>query len=425
MNAIECNGIWKKFQKGEKLYALRDAIPAVARKLFLPNGRKAEALGEDEFWALKNVNFQVKKGAILGIIGPNGAGKSTILKLLSRIIKPDRGEFRVQGRLSALVEVTAGFHPDFTGRENVYFNGAVYGMSRAEIDKKFDQIVDFSGVKEFIDTPVKRYSSGMSARLGFAVAAHVDPEILLVDEVLSVGDMTFQAKCTQKMRELLNSGVTIIFISHNTSLVESLCERVLLLSRGEIIKEGYPEDVIPFYENLIFCKREEGLEKWFKEEGNSSAYRLEVNEEAFVRIPEVRICDEEGHPHRDFEMGESLHINVRYDILKPTEELVFSFEIVRSDEILCCSSNTKREGFSVPRAVGENTLKIELNDLSLCPGVYFIKVSVWDKDMVHPYLVKKQGIFTIVSPGLVKHLHGIFLPHPVWKTEKQDSKIKI
>src|SRR3989338_1868091 len=197
MYSVEFNNVWKKFNKGEKVYALRDLIPQMTKRMFTPN---KDALKQEEFWAVKDVSFKIKKGEVLGIIGPNGAGKSTILKLLSQIMKPTKGEFVAHGRLSALIEVTAGFHPDFTGRENIYFNAAILGMKKKDIDAKFDQIVDFSGIEEFIDTPVKRNSSGMTARLGFAIAAHVDPEILLVDEVLSVGDKTFQSKCTQKMR---------------------------------------------------------------------------------------------------------------------------------------------------------------------------------------------------------------------------------
>ena len=197
MNIIEFNHVWKKFKKGEKFNSLRDAIPNLFRSF--SNGNSLE---KQEFWALQDVSFQITKGEVLGIIGPNGAGKSTILKLLSRIMKPNKGEMKINGRLSALIEITAGFHPELTGRENAYLNGTILGMRKKEIDAKFDDIVEFSGLREFIDTPVKRYSSGMYSRLGFSVAANMDPDILLVDEVLSVGDIAFQAKCAQKMREL-------------------------------------------------------------------------------------------------------------------------------------------------------------------------------------------------------------------------------
>ena len=229
--ALEFDGVWKKFRKGEKHDSLRDLVPALVKALLSGNHR--DALKTREFWALRDVSFQIKRGEAVGIIGANGSGKSTTLKLLSGILKSTRGEVKVNGKLSALIEVAAGFHPDLTGRENIYLNGTILGMRKPEIDRKFDEIVDFSGLEDFIDTPVKRYSSGMYARLGFSVAAHVDPDILLVDEVLSVGDMSFQQRCMEKMQEKIRSEVAVIFVSHNLSAVANLCDRAILLSKGE------------------------------------------------------------------------------------------------------------------------------------------------------------------------------------------------
>jgi lipopolysaccharide transport system ATP-binding protein len=195
-------------------------------------------LREKEFWAVKDVSFQLKYGEAIGIIGPNGAGKTTILKLLSGILLPTKGTYKVNGRISALIEVGAGFHPDLTGKENIFLNGAILGMTREQINKKYEAIVEFSELAEFIDTPVKRYSSGMYARLGFSVAAHVDPQILLIDEVLSVGDISFQQKCLNKMQEIIINGTTIIFISHNIPAVIKLCPKTILLDRGSIHQFG-------------------------------------------------------------------------------------------------------------------------------------------------------------------------------------------
>src|SRR3990167_3103060 len=259
MSVIEFNSVWKKFKKGEKLNSLRYAIPAFFRKVS-SNGSD-RPLEEQEFWALKNVDFRITKGEVVGIVGPNGAGKSTILKLLSKIMYPTKGEIKINGRLSALIEVTAGFHPELTGRENVYLNGTILGMRRREIDKKFDEIVEFSGVAPFIDTPVKRYSSGMYSRLGFSVAAHMDPDILLVDEVLSVGDIAFQAQCSKKMRELLKSGKTIVLVSHSLALIQSLCKRAILMQWGKVIMDGNVDDVIPHYQNIVLDKEEEEFRK--------------------------------------------------------------------------------------------------------------------------------------------------------------------
>jgi lipopolysaccharide transport system ATP-binding protein len=247
-NMLEFNGVWKKFARGEKFDSLRDLIPSMAKALFSPS--KGD-LKDKEFWALQDVSFQVGRGDALGIIGPNGSGKSTSLKLLSGILKPDKGQLKVKGRLSTLIELGAGFHPDLTGRENIYLNGSILGMKRAEIDRKFDDIVSFSELSEFLDTPVKRYSSGMYARLGFAVAAHVNPEVLIVDEVLSVGDYHFQQRCFDKMREFLRDGTSLVFVSHNMTAVSTLCKSAVLLRKGVPVYQGDVSTAIQKYHSFF------------------------------------------------------------------------------------------------------------------------------------------------------------------------------
>ncbi|HEY8174202.1 MAG TPA: ABC transporter ATP-binding protein [Gemmatimonadaceae bacterium] len=235
----------KKFRRGEMYDSLRDLIPALVTGLWRRS--PASALATREFWALEDVSFSVQRGEAFGIIGSNGAGKSTILKLLSGIMRPTSGNIVVRGKLSALIEVSAGFHPDLTGEENIYLNGTILGMTRDEIRRKFDDIVEFAGLSEFIDTPVKRYSSGMFARLGFSVAAHVEPDLLIVDEVLSVGDYLFQQKCVDRMNEVLKGGATIVFVSHNLHAVASLCRRSLLLEKGRVVTCTYTDEVIRQY----------------------------------------------------------------------------------------------------------------------------------------------------------------------------------
>jgi len=237
------DGVWKKFRRGQIHDSLRDLVPALAGRLL----RRRSTRQVDEFWALREVSFQVGPGDAIGIIGPNGAGKSTILKILSRIMRPDRGRAWVNGRLSSLIEIGAGFHFDLTGRENIYLNGAILGMSRREMARKFDAIVDFAELGDFIDTPIKRYSSGMHARLGFSVAAHMDPEVLLVDEVLSVGDMAFQNKCLKCLERFQREGTTIGFVSHNLQAVARACSRVIVLDRGSVICEDKPAEAIHTY----------------------------------------------------------------------------------------------------------------------------------------------------------------------------------
>jgi lipopolysaccharide transport system ATP-binding protein len=292
-NMIEFNGIWKKFARGEKFDSLRDLIPSLARMAFTS---KREGLQDKEFWALQDVSFKLGHGDALAIIGPNGSGKSTALKLLSGILKPDRGSLKVSGRLSTLIELGAGFHPDLTGRENIYLNGTILGMKRAEIDRKFDEIVDFSELKDFLDTPVKRYSSGMYARLGFAVAAHVDPEVLLVDEVLSVGDYHFQQRCFNKMRQFLDKGTSVVFVSHNMTAVSTLCKSALLLRKG-----------VPVYLGDVST----ALEKYH-------SFYEEETKNGDVELLDARVMNASG---------------VETDIFEPGEEMIFEMRIRATSDI--------------------------------------------------------------------------------------------
>ena len=229
-SVIAFDRVWKKFRRGEHHDSLRDLVPSLLARF---TARREPALEANEFWVLQNVSFEVKPGQALGIIGPNGAGKSTALKVLTRILKPTRGTATVRGRVGALIELAAGFHPDLTGRENIFLQGAIMGMRREDIRRRFDEIVEFAGIPDFIDTPVKRYSSGMNARLGFAIAAHLDPEALLIDEVLAVGDFNFQQKCYARLEEFRRDGIPIAFVSHNMQAIASLCDRVMLLRSGQ------------------------------------------------------------------------------------------------------------------------------------------------------------------------------------------------
>ena len=249
---IEAEGLGKKYTlrsaSRESYTALRDVIARKATALN-PFRRKAPNVStkKEEFWALRNVTFDVKQGEKLGIVGRNGAGKSTLLKILTRITAPTTGRARLRGRVGSLLEVGTGFHPELTGRENIFLNGAILGMGRGEIKSKFDQIVDFAEIERFLDTPVKRYSSGMYVRLAFAVAAHLEPEVLLIDEVLAVGDMEFQNKCLRKMSSVAREGRTILFVSHNMVAVESLCDRGMLIDKGEVAAAGSINEVINAY----------------------------------------------------------------------------------------------------------------------------------------------------------------------------------
>ena len=243
---IEVEQLWKKFRRGELHDSLRDLIPALGRRL-VGHGPRSDQLEASDFWALRDVSFAVRPGQTLGVIGPNGAGKSTLLKVLTRVLRPNRGTYRVQGRIGALIEVAAGFHPDLTGRENVFLQGAIMGMPQADIRRKFDEIVAFSGIEEFIDTPIKRYSTGMNARLGFSIAAHLDPEVLIIDEVLAVGDFAFQGRAFGRIAELARSGLPVIVVSHQLDRIASLCTDAILLNHGEVARSGTPAECIATY----------------------------------------------------------------------------------------------------------------------------------------------------------------------------------
>ena len=238
--------VWKKFHRGERHDSLRDLIPATLRRM-TGRGPDKLALGQGDFWAVRDLSFEVAPGQTLGIIGPNGSGKSTTLKLLTRIYEPTRGYCEARGRVGTLIEVSAGFHGDLTGRENVFLQGAIMGMKQAEIIRRFDEIVEFSGIADFIDTPVKRYSSGMNARLGFAIAAHLEPDVLIIDEVLAVGDMSFQERAFGRIRDLARSGLPVVIVSHQLERIAELCTDVIVLRKGEVSARGTASDAIAAY----------------------------------------------------------------------------------------------------------------------------------------------------------------------------------
>jgi len=412
MNAIEFTNVSKKYKKGEKFNSLRDSIPALFRSA--ARQKLKQAREDREFWAVKNVSFNIKQGEVVGIMGPNGAGKSTILKLLSRIIVPNEGSMKVNGRLSALIEITAGFHPELTGRENVYLNGTILGMKRKEIDAKFDEIVEFSGITEFIDTPVKRYSSGMYSRLGFSVAAHMDPDILLVDEVLSVGDMAFRAQCGRKMRELLQSGTTIVLVSHQLSLIKSLCKRVILLQQGEVIKDGDVDEVIPYYQNIVLEK----TEAEFRRKSKTSSDRVKLDQEVMVSITDVALVDEHNKKQDQYITGNPISLCISYDVKERIEQPNFFVDIIRSDGVSCCSSNSKGQKGFVDFIEGKGSVKVDFGKINLAAGVYMAKLSIWDKDMLHPYSVRDEDVIRINDNGDIEPTNSVFLPKVEWSNLK-------
>ncbi len=317
--AIRVENLGKQYRIGSSQAAYRtlretlvDAVQAPFQRAGrLLQGQASGAANLDEtIWALKDVSFEVKQGEVVGIIGRNGAGKSTLLKILSRITEPTTGRAEIHGRVGSLLEVGTGFHPELTGRENIYLNGAILGMTRTEIERKFDEIVAFAEVEKFLDTPVKRYSSGMYVRLAFAVAAHLEPEILLVDEVLAVGDAAFQKKCLGKMGDVAQEGRTVLFVSHNMATVESLCGTTFLLNEGHIIKRGRTSDIIEAYMNNVGSHETVSLDVRKDRKGDGSIRLTSINIDSGQHKPSIR-C------------GDKLHIRLTFDSTDTFSSVVF------------------------------------------------------------------------------------------------------
>lgn len=368
--AIEVNQLWKRFRKGGGESLLWEAVAQRARRML--SGQRVE----QTFWALQDVNLEVRRGEAVGIIGPNGAGKSTLLKILSRVLRPDGGHVAVNGRLSGLIEVGAGFHGDLTGRENIFVNGAILGMSRREIREKFDAIVEFAGIREFLDMPVKRYSSGMYVRLGFSVAAHMEPDVLLVDEVLSVGDVSFKAKCMDTMRGFLRRGASILFVSHNLAAIKRFCDRVVLLDHGQVRCTGTPDLAIGEYSRLV-----SDLEDANPTGIEASHIGGRCGSRGPAAITAVRILDSSGRPARTFTSGEPVRIELDYRVDPAAGPIVpnFAISVHMFGAGLFYQFESRRDGFNLSAHTGEGTVAVELPRLSLGEGIYQIGVALADE----------------------------------------------
>ena len=349
--------VWKKFRRGQRHDSLRDLVPSAMRRLARrPGPEHVDTVSE--FWALRDVSFEIPAGTALGIIGPNGAGKSTTLKLLTRILRPTEGSCRVKGRVGALIEVAAGFHPDLTGRENIYLQGAVMGMKRAEIAARISEIIDFAGVGDFIDTQVKRYSSGMNARLGFSIAAHLEPDVLVIDEVLSVGDMDFQQRCVARMQDFKRRGVTIVFVSHDLQAVSRLCDRALLLNHS-VAAFGPTATVTEAYVR-------------------SSASADVSTSTASVQIVSATLNDPTGRPVTHAVPGQTLRLRVTYETRASLQDLHLGFLVHRStDGLLVYDASIAQE--AVGKAVFESGQRYDVDyffKAHLTRGLYHVELHV-------------------------------------------------
>jgi len=358
-SAIKVEGLSKKYiighQQQESYSSLRDVITNgvknFSRKLVHPLTTTSNGASQEEFWALNDISFEIKQGDRVGIIGRNGAGKSTLLKVLSRITEPTRGRVSIQGRVASLLEVGTGFHPELTGRENIFLNGAILGMSRKEINRKFDEIVSFSEVERFIDTPVKRYSSGMYVRLAFAVAAHLEPEILIIDEVLAVGDVAFQKKCLGKMEEVGNEGRTVLFVSHNLATVRALCEKSVLMDSGSVRYFGDTNTAIKNY--LSVANTTDGF-------GEISWPDSEMPGSDEFGLMKIRTLDEEDECQGEFFASAEVRIEVHYRVKRPISRMRIVMQLLTDDRVVAFSSTDEN-------VRGENQLN---------PGTYISRCTI-------------------------------------------------
>lgn len=364
---IKLEHVSKKYCKNLKrsmVYGLMD----IGRNLIGMSSRP-DQLRKNEFWAVNDISFEVKRGETLGIIGPNGSGKTTLLKMLNGIFWPDKGKITVKGKIGALIAVGAGFHPQLSGWENIYINGAILGMSKKEIDKKFDAIVDFANIGDFLDTPVKHYSSGMFVRLGFAVAAHSEPDILLIDEVLAVGDINFQAKCFKKIKEMDDRGVTKIFISHNLNSVQQLCAKSLYISKGSLKFYGSTHSVINEF-------KKDALMQNGTNEKLDSGLRFGTRE---IELKKVEFLDKNNESKTIFKRGESLKLRIKFEAKEMIRNPEFSVAIETDQGVEVSRATTKDHSvfFDVDNGFGEICYNIKSLPFNI--GQYAVSIGCYDE----------------------------------------------
>ena len=388
---------------------LREDMVRLATAPFRRRRRDGEPGRSEDFWALRDVSFRIEPGEVVGIIGRNGAGKSTLLKLLSRITKPTTGQAEIYGRVGSLLEVGTGFHPELTGRENIFLNGSILGMGRREVARKFDEIVAFSEIEKFLDTPVKRYSSGMYVRLAFAVAAHLEPEILIVDEVLAVGDASFQKKCLGKMEDVSSHGRTVLFVSHNMNAITRLCPRTILLQEGRVIADGASHEVVRVY--LHSNTGTIAARQW------SELKTAPGNE--IVRLCAVRVRDEEGRTVETLDIRRPVGIEMTFEVLEPGHRLVPSHHFI-NEEGICAFIDIDRDPAwrRQPRRAGTYTSVVWIPANFLAEGPLLVssavvtldpvKVHFWERDIVAFHVVDSldgdsaRADYAGTYPGVVR-----------------------
>lgn len=390
MVVIDVKNVSKKFiLKKEKNVTLKERL--------IYRGREQS----EEFWALDDVSCKIESGRTIGLIGRNGSGKSTLLKLLTRIMYPTSGTIKIQGRVSSLLELGAGFHTDFTGIENIYMNASILGLTRKEIDQKLQSIIEFSELEEFINNPLRSYSSGMYMRLAFSVAINVNPDILLIDEVLSVGDTSFQKKCINKLKELKRQGKTIVIVSHDNHTMEILCDEVIWLNKGKIVKSGDSKIVINEY--LHFMAEEDGIrinnqkQQSDESDGQKQTQNSELEEQnrwgnRKIELTNLKMYNGEGQETYSFTSGERLKLKIDYVMHEVNEDIVFGIAVNTIDGIKCYGTNTDIDNVKIDKLSSQGTVFVDIESISLIEGSYLVDIAVHKLDgTAYDYQVGRYG----------------------------------
>lgn len=414
VEATDLTKVYRRFLHKHQFRTLKSAL--VSRSLL------KDLAPEETFTALEGVSFEVPTGSTFGVIGENGSGKSTLLKLMAGITKPTRGRVSVRGRVSALIELGAGFHPEITGRENVAINGIMLGLTRREVEERFDAIVDFAELHEFIDAPVKTYSSGMYVRLGFAVAIHVDPDVLLIDEVLAVGDESFTRKCLDKIGEFRRRGKTIFLVTHSLGLAEKMCDDILWLRHGRVADRGDPKRIVDSYltyvaggeEALLAREHPKAEEPSPPPEEAPHGYREGRWGSRELEITKVELLDDRGNSRHVFVPGESMSLVLHVRAQTAVEDFVFGVGIFTADGVAVYGTNTHIEDFVPREAEGTGTVTLLLNELSLVEGTYLLDVAAHKKDGT-PYDYHR-GLYSFRMKSRIKDV-GVFRPRHAWSFE--------
>lgn len=397
---VKVEGVSKKYCHSLNR-SIQYGVQDIARNM-LGLSAKPDKLRNDEFWAVDNVSFELHRGETLGIIGPNGSGKSTLLKMLNGIFMPDKGKIEIKGKVGALIEVGAGFHPMLTGRENIYVNGAILGMSRKEIDDKFDDIVAFADIGDFLDTPVKNYSSGMYVRLGFAVAIHCEPDILLVDEVLAVGDLAFTLKCHKKISKFRQRGGTVVVVNHNMQAIRNICDKVLWINGGKIKEIGDVHHICDSYETNIVMNGKMDCNLV----GNRHHYDLATD------ISKVEFLDNNDQIRTSYKVGDYFKLRIHFDCRRTVNNPIFTVSIFNPEGLLIISNYSNADGYKLAQIFGVGYIDFCLNKLVFKPSRYICSITFAEKEVSNTLeWHEKCYVFNVIGSSTN---YGLINPFPEW-----------